>query len=47
MPRTEGTFGVLPHDLGGRVSIDGAVEDSRFPIDPVLIVGLHYPPRRY
>lgn len=44
---TQGAFGVFPHDLRRRVSIDGAVEDARLPVDPVLVVGLHYEARRH
>lgn len=44
---TQGAFGVFPHDLRRRVSIDGAVEDACLPVDPVLVVGLHYEARRH
>lgn len=38
---------MLPHDLRRRVSIDGTVKDPGLPIDPILVVGLHYKPGRH
>lgn len=37
---------MLPHNLRRRIAINGTVEDSRLPVNPVLIVGLHDEPRR-
>lgn len=41
------TFGVFPHDFRRRVTLHGAVENSSFAVDAVLVVGLHHKPWRH
>lgn len=39
------TFGVFPHDFWRWVTLHGAVENSGFAVDTILIVGLHHETR--
>ena len=41
------TFGVFPHDLGGRVPLYRTVEDPCLAVDTVLVVGLDHEARRH